>query len=136
MLWKSATPDFPLNRCFSEDRQFDSVVGMAKRIIEQYVSDLSGVELPEGTSSLRFSFDGRSYEIDLTPDERARFESAIAMYVAAARPAAATRAGRAGRSSNGPDPKVVRAWAKSAGLQVPERGRIPATLVEAYNAAH
>lgn len=109
---------------------------MAKKIIEQYISDLSGVELPKGASSLRFAFDGRSYEIDLTPDERARFESAIAMYVAAARPAVATRAGRAGRSSSGPDPKVVRAWAKSAGHQVPERGRIPATLVEAYNAAH
>jgi len=112
---------------------------MAKRIVEHYVSDLSGVDLPEGTTSLRFAFDGRSYEIDLTPQERADFEVAIARYVAAARPTASSArsgSGRSSRSSGGPDPKAVRAWARDHGHDVPARGRIPATILEAYSAAH
>ncbi|MGO8887622.1 MAG: histone-like nucleoid-structuring protein Lsr2 [Streptosporangiaceae bacterium] len=30
----------------------------------------------------------------------------------------------------------MRAWAKAHGLQVTERGKIPATIVEEYEAAH
>lgn len=33
------------------------------------------------------------------------------------------------------DPRVVRAWARSAGLTVPARGRIPASVVDAWRAA-
>ncbi len=116
----------------------DNVHFMAKKIIEQYVSDLSGAEMPEGSSSLRFAFDGRSYEIDLTPEERADFESAIRLYIAAARPTAPPRPGaaRAARATDGPDPKVVRAWAVENGHEVPQRGRIPAAIIEAYEDAH
>ncbi len=109
---------------------------MAKKIIEQYVSDLSGEELPKGAASLRFAFDGKSYEIDLTRDERSAFDSAVAKYIAAARPTSSSRGGRSNRSSSGPDPKVVRAWAKDNGHSVPSRGRIPSTVLEAYAAAH
>jgi len=109
---------------------------MAKKIIEQYVSDLSGAEMPKGSSSLRFAFDGKSYEIDLTSDERTAFEHAVAKYIAVARPTS-FRGGRSSRSSSGgPDPKVVRAWAKDNGHEVPSRGRIPSTILEAYAAAH
>lgn len=31
-----------------------------------------------------------------------------------------------------PDPKVVRAWAKAEGLEVPDKGPIPAELAELY----
>lgn len=32
-------------------------------------------------------------------------------------------------------PKVIRAWAKAKGMDVPDRGRLPAQLIEAYEAA-
>lgn len=34
------------------------------------------------------------------------------------------------------DPAIIREWAKSQGLTVTERGRIPAEIVTQYNAAH
>jgi hypothetical protein len=37
--------------------------------------------------------------------------------------------------ATGVDPAAVRAWAKSQGLKVNERGRIPADIVERYTAA-
>lgn len=113
---------------------------MVKKIIEQYVSDLSGVDVPDSSGSLKFAFDGRSYEIDLTESERAQFEAAIKPYTAVARPAQARsksgRAGATGSSTGGVDPKLVRTWAREHGHQVPDRGRIPAPVVEAYHAAH
>jgi len=106
---------------------------MAKKIIEKYVSDLSGEEMPEGSSPLRFAFDGKSYEIDLTAAERRELESALARYIAAARPTSSRRSGgRAARSAGGPDPKVVREWARANGHDVPARGRIPASILEAF----
>lgn len=35
-----------------------------------------------------------------------------------------------------PDPKAVRAWAADQGIDVPAKGRIPADVNEAYQAAH
>lgn len=104
---------------------------MAKKIIEQYISDLSGVDLPKDANPVRFAFDGRLYEIDLTESERAEFADVMAPYVAAARPTGSGRS-RSTRSSDGPDPKEVRAWARENGYDVPDRGRIPSSILEAY----
>jgi len=49
----------------------------------------------------------------------------------AAAPAARGGRGRAGRSAT-PDVKAVRAWARTNGYQVSDRGRIPNTVVAAY----
>lgn len=53
--------------------------------------------------------------------------------VRAAAPAAraARRSGRSGRAA-APDVKAVRAWARTNGFQVSDRGRIPNTVVSAY----
>jgi hypothetical protein len=37
--------------------------------------------------------------------------------------------------TTGVDPAAVRAWAKSSGIKVSERGRIPADIVDQYTAA-
>ncbi|MCA6096413.1 Lsr2 family protein, partial [Streptomyces sp. SCA3-4] len=39
------------------------------------------------------------------------------------------------RTSVAPDPAAVRAWARSNGMEVPPRGRIPKKVYEAFNAA-
>lgn len=112
---------------------------MAKKTIEKYFSDLSGTAIEESSPTLFFSFDGTSYEIDLTADERTAFKDAIAPYLGHARSVRGTAARRASAPSapaSGVDPKVVRAWAVEQGLDVPARGRIPASLVQEYDAAH
>lgn len=110
---------------------------MAKRTIAKYFSDLSGNEIDTPSPTVHFAFDGTSYEIDLTEAEAGELRDALAPYVSVARRAAGTRAARrAASSSDGPSPKDVRAWAVAQGLDVPARGRIPASLIEAYEAQH
>ncbi|MGJ9412849.1 Lsr2 family protein [Aeromicrobium sp. CF4.19] len=108
---------------------------MARKTIEKFFSDLSGDEIDTPSPTVRFVFDGVGHEVDLTAAERETFEKAVAPYIAVGR-----RAGRAGSrattSSGGPDAKAVRAWASENGLDVPARGRVPASIIEKYEAAH
>lgn len=107
---------------------------MAKKTVSKYFSDVSGQEIEGDAPTVRFAFDGTTYEIDLTPDERASFADVLAPYVGLARKVSGPR-GRAAATS-GPPAREVRAWAVEQGLDVPARGRIPAPVLEAYRAAH
>lgn len=114
---------------------------MVKKTVEKFYSDLSGEEITEGSPTVSFVVDGVGYEVDLTPSERKQFEDAMAPYVAIAR--RATGPGRRSPSSSsssssgsGVDAKAVRAWAQEQGLDVPARGRVPASIIEAYQSAH
>jgi hypothetical protein len=40
------------------------------------------------------------------------------------------------RTTGAPNTADIREWARKKGLDVSERGRIPATIIDAYNAAH
>ena len=53
-------------------------------------------------------------------------------YVSVLRPG---RSGRKSASANGTDPTAVREWAKSQGIEVKDRGRVPAELVVKFKAA-
>ncbi|MGV9193606.1 histone-like nucleoid-structuring protein Lsr2 [Microbacterium sp. MC2] len=117
---------------------------MARRIVHQLVDDLDGtvLEVGEGETVL-FSLDGTAYEIDLTDSNAAALREALAPYVAAARAVSARSAApstggrrrqqkRAGQRDYAP----IRAWAVENGYTVSERGRVPAAVLEAYDAAH
>ncbi|TDN92250.1 Lsr2 family protein [Microbacterium sp. BK668] len=122
---------------------------MARRIVHQLVDDLDGtvLEVGEGETVL-FSLDGNAYEIDLTNDNATALRETLARYVEAARSVSRTGArssnspqsggggGRKRRRSGQQDFGPVREWAKSNGYQVSERGRVPASVLEAYEAAH
>jgi hypothetical protein len=113
---------------------------MARRIVHQLVDDLDGsvLEVGDGETVL-FSLDGIAYEIDLTDDNAAALRDALAPYIAAGRRvsrAAAPAAPRARRRSGQQDYTAIRAWAKENGHEVSERGRVPAAVLEAYEAAH
>lgn len=109
---------------------------MAQKVSIILVDDLDGSEADE---TVRFGLDGTSYEIDLTSAHAAELREALAPYVGHAR-----KSGSGGRrtrssstsSSSGPAAADVRAWGRENGYDVPERGRIPAELREAYDAAH
>lgn len=98
------------------------------------------LEVGEGETVL-FSLDGTAYEIDLTDQNAAALRDALAPYVAAGRsvstrsaPASARRRvqKRSGQRDYGP----IREWAAANGYTVSERGRVPAAVLEAYDAAH
>jgi nucleoid-associated protein Lsr2 len=111
---------------------------VAQKIQTLLIDDLDGGEAEE---TVRFGLDGTEYEIDLSAKNADALRRAVARYVDAARrapSAAARRPGRSGRkaaSANGTDPTAVREWAKSQGIEVKDRGRVPAELVVKFKAA-
>jgi hypothetical protein len=108
---------------------------MAQRVQVLLVCDLHDDDT-EGTETIRFSVDGASYEIDVCVPHAAELRDSFAPYVGAARRAGrATVAGRRRQVATGVDPAAVRAWAKSNGITVSERGRVSAEIIERYTAA-
>jgi hypothetical protein len=114
---------------------------MAQKHIVQLIDDLDGSQAAETVS---FGIDGASYEIDLSAKNAAKLRDVLAVYVGSARrasrggrPAAAggRRSGRAGRSDR-EQTQAIREWARKNGHKIGEKGRIPATVLEAYHAAN
>lgn len=122
---------------------------MARRIVHQLVDDLDGSVLEIGSGeTVMFSLDGTAYEIDLTEDNAAALRAAFEPYIAAARSVSARASNppraranassgpRAQRRSGQRDYGPIRAWAAENGYTLSERGRVPASVLEAYDAAH
>lgn len=109
---------------------------MVQRVSVVLVDDIDGGDAAETVS---FALDGATYEIDLSESNAAQLREDLAKWVGAARRSGGRRAtatrsrGRSGRSS---DAAAIRAWASENGHTVSERGRIPAEVREAYEAAH
>ena len=118
---------------------------MAQRTIVQLTDDLDGKPIADGQGeTVRFGLDRQDYEIDLGDKNARAMRDAMGKYVAAARRvSSATRAGGRSRGAGRPaaasrdyDPKAVRAWAESQGIEVSQRGRVPADLVAKFQAAN
>lgn len=102
---------------------------MAQRVVVTISDDLEGGEAEE---TVTFGLDGRLYEIDLNSVNASKLRDALAPYVEAGRKRA--RSGKTYRhTAVAPDPAAVRAWARSHGMEVPPRGRIPKKVYEAFN---
>jgi Lsr2 len=109
---------------------------VAQKIQTLFIDDLDGSEA-EGT--VRFGLDGTEYEIDLNAEHAQALRDALARYVRAARRAGGgtRRPARGGRRApaGGPDRTEVREWAKAQGIEVKDRGRVPAEVVARFKAA-
>lgn len=113
---------------------------MAKKVQVLLIDDLDGGEADE---TITFGVDGVDYEIDLSNENAGSLREAIDKFVASGRrigtprgTRGTQRASRRGRGGEGPDPKVVRQWAKENGIEVTERGRVPHAVAEQYKQAH
>jgi hypothetical protein len=106
---------------------------MAQRVSVELEDDLDGGPADE---TLRFGIGGSEYEIDLSKKNASKFRRQIAPYIEHAR-----KAGRGQRRRPAHDASSrersgdIRAWAKGHGIAVSERGRIPASVVQQYQAA-
>ncbi|WP_028935443.1 histone-like nucleoid-structuring protein Lsr2 [Pseudonocardia spinosispora] len=110
---------------------------MAQKVVVSLVDDLDGGQADQ---TVQFGFDGRNYEIDLSSNNADKLRAAMADYVAAARRASASR--RGGKTAAGSasttavdreQNQAIREWARKRGMNVSERGRIPADVLEAYH---
>ncbi len=108
---------------------------MAQKVNIILVDDIDG---SDATETVTFGLDGTSYEIDLNKKHAAGLRDAIAPYVGNARKVSGGRRGarRTTTTAMGPSAREVRDWARSNGHTVPDRGRIPATVREAFDAAN
>ena len=106
---------------------------MAQRVSVELEDDLDGGPADE---TLRFGLGSSEYEIDLSKKNASRFRRQIAPYIEHARRAGRGQRRRSARTSSSRERSGdIRAWAKDQGIAVSERGRIPASVVQQYQAA-
>ncbi len=109
---------------------------MAQKVQTLFIDDLDG-SAAEGT--VCFGLDGTEYEIDLNFGHAQQLRDALAAYVRAGRrvsggfrrPARGERRGPASMIST----TEVREWAKAQGIEVKDRGRVPAELMVKFKSA-
>ena len=108
---------------------------MSRSVSVIITDDLDGSENAETVS---FGFHGVTYEVDLGKKNQAKLEKALAAFIEAGRKAPAGGRRRPASRAGGPsaDRTAVRAWARTAGLKVSERGRISAGIMQLYDAAY
>ena len=106
---------------------------MAQRVTVALEDDLDGGPADE---TVRFGFGGSDYEIDLSKKNARAFRKQLAPFIEHARKAGRGQRRRPGRAAASRDRSGgIRAWAKGQGIAVSDRGRIPASVVEQYEAA-
>ena len=85
---------------------------------------------------MRFGVDGSEYEIDLSKKNAAALRRKLAPFIEHSRKAGRGQRRRGGRAASSRDRGgSIRAWAQAQGITVSARGRIPASVVEQYQAA-
>ena len=125
---------------------------MAQRQVTVFIDDVTGDELESG-ETVNFALDGVEYQIDLSEEHADELRKAFAPYVLKGRRTGGRYARGGGASAGKPrrsadsaspdtsgeskrDTQAIREWAQANGHKVSDRGRIPASVVKAYEAAH
>lgn len=110
---------------------------MAKNTTVTVTDDIDG---SAGAEEISFSYKGAAYTIDLSKRNASAFDKALKPYVDAATRVSVRAAAPKGRrpsirtAAKG-DVTAIRAWAAETGHKVNARGRIPKTVLDAYEAA-
>jgi hypothetical protein len=104
---------------------------MARTTITQITDDLDG---SKDASEVSFAFDGTHYTIDLSNKNRTALQKLLKPYIEAGTKVT-KRSGRTKASAaRGGQSSAVREWAKAQGIEVSERGRIPKSVLDQYDA--
>jgi hypothetical protein len=116
---------------------------MAKQIVTLLTDDLDG---SEADRTVEFGLDGVNYTIDLSEKNAGKLRKALEPYISAGirvgrgggdrRSAARVRVPAAGGRTSREQNQAIREWAAKNGYEVSERGRIPTSVVEAFEQAH
>jgi Lsr2 len=115
---------------------------VARKVQVHLLDDIDGSVADE---TVKFSLDSSIYEIDLSTTHAESLRKELAKYIVAGR--REPRGLAAGQVRRSPSPKpaatanpnqnqAIREWAKQTGLELSNRGRIPATVLAQFEAAH
>jgi hypothetical protein len=105
---------------------------MATKVLTTLQDDIDG---SIATQTIRFALDGIEYEIDVSDRNANRLRNSLSEFIAHGRKVGGKQAQKRTSSSGQTDTKAVRAWAQANGIEVSNRGRIPAEIVGRYRAA-
>ena len=106
---------------------------MAQQIQTLFIDDIDG---GEAAGTVRFAVDGVEYEIDLSIEHTDELHTALGKYIDHARKVGGTRrVARGRRGASVIDTHKVREWAKEQGIEIKDRGRVPANIVAQYREA-
>lgn len=105
---------------------------MARRTIITLEDDLEGGPADQ---TLRFGVDGSQYEIDLNKKNAAALHKQLAPFVDRARRAGSTARRPVRTAASRRRSRDIRMWAREQGIELAERGRIPANVVDKYESA-
>lgn len=102
------------------------------------VDDLDGTDT--AVETVLFSIDKHDYEIDLSAENAARLREKLDRFIGAGHEVRESKRVVRKQVVSGTVSKeqtqAIRHWARENGYQVSERGRIPANVREAFEAAH
>jgi hypothetical protein len=100
----------------------------------------------EAVETVEFTVEGHTYQCELCEAHLAEFREAMEIWSSHSRSVGRGRGGqaaggskarrRSSGGSDGPTTADVREWARSQGIPVSARGRVPAELHAQYEAAH
>lgn len=106
---------------------------MTQRVVVQFEDDLDGAPADE---TMTFGLDGRTYEIDLSTRNADKLRRSLGQYVSAGRRISGRTSTRSAPPALGAgEAAKIREWALANGYAVNRRGRIPAEIQQAYQAA-
>jgi hypothetical protein len=110
---------------------------MAQKVQVMLLCDLDDGNV-DAEETLQFSLDSTTYELDVCAKHAQQLRDGLQPFVAQARKSSAASGGRRRQRTTGNRQETagIRSWAKDQGIQVNERGRIPAAVVKEYEAAH
>jgi len=111
---------------------------VAQKVSVTFACDYDSREIPEGEHLTRaFSLDGRDYEIDLCEKHSQKFDETLKRFAGQARKVTGrvTRTKRR-TAAHRQHSAEIRAWAKASGIEVSDRGRIPAQVIADFEASH
>jgi hypothetical protein len=120
---------------------------MAQKVDVRFIDDLDG---SDAVGTVKFSFQGlhdtkpKFYKIDLNADNGQAITESFADWIAAAQrdtdPEPAKRghksAGQSAVRTDREQAQAIREWARRQGHTVGDRGRVPKSILDAFNAAH
>lgn len=95
------------------------------------IDDIDGVR---ADTTVAFSINGINYEIDLTEKHAAEMAEDFGKWESHARRVGGRTQRSSRKSSSSSNAAKIREWAHEKGIEVSERGRIPAPIVAQYEA--
>jgi hypothetical protein len=104
---------------------------MAQRIVTTFIDDIDG---SEAKNTIRFSYAGTEYEIDLSGKNEKALRKTLAKYIECGRRVKANGKTKKTVISRPVSNTDIREWAKQNGWpNLSNYGRIPSAIVAAYN---